>query len=194
MEEAFRSKNVIQAIQAMEKIGMESIGQVDGVMNFGQNDNKLGDSCLLQLKAFLVEFLGEVGRLINKRSKDDVVIKAGNLGKSYLEINDTSMIEPRGRFNVTISFDGMRLEGKSCDCIVMWDNISNIACVPSNMSTKKEGEELLAISLVEPIKCNNKDLKSLLWSLNKAPNKFCNNFIFSSIYTISNLFITLHRN
>ena len=137
------------------------------------NENgETGTEKLTKLKLLLTQSITEIGRLMAQTAKDDVMNAAGTAGgKNYLVINDAQLLEPRGRFNVTLSSEGMLLEGKQVTCFVPWIKISHTACVPSNASSKKEGEELLTLLLSEPVKCNNKDLKTVVWNLSKAPGK-----------------------
>lgn len=132
-----------------------------------------GGDNLVKLKALLHQSITEIGRLQVQAAKDNVLQAAGSAGgRTYLVINEAQMIEPRGRFNVTMSSEGMMMEGKQASCFVPWSKISHCACVPSNASSKKEGEELLAILLSEPVKCNNKDTRTLVWCLSKAAKEY----------------------
>lgn len=122
---------------------------------------------LQTLRLLLSACLTEVGREIAQTEKDEA-LKVGSGSEAYIVIPDAQWIEPRGRFTASISGEGILLEGKAVNCFIRWHNISHIACVPSNASMKKEGEELMAFLLLEPVKCNNKDMKMFLWNLSKS--------------------------
>lgn len=125
---------------------------------------------LISLKSLFTLSITEINSLISQAAKIEV-IKEGSSSQTNLTIPDAALIEPRGRFAVTLSPKGMLLEGKQINCFIPWKSISHISCIPSNVSTKKEGEELLAFLLSEPVKCNNKEMKTVLWNLSKAQHK-----------------------
>ena len=143
---------------------------------------------LSQLNALLAQASVEVGRLLAQTAKKDAAkaaeaAKAASLSSSsflsssggttvtYLTVPEAQMLEPRGRFAAMLSTEGLMLEGKQASCFVPWTNVMQCACVPASASSKKEGEEVLALLLAEPVKCNNKDIKMLVWNLSKAPGK-----------------------
>lgn len=90
---------------------------------------------------------------------------------SFLTIEDTQFIEPRGRFRAQVSSQGISIDGKQLSCFLAWSNIRHIMCIGNHTTTKKEGEDILAIQLENPIKNNNKDMKGFLWVLNKSEAK-----------------------
>jgi Histone chaperone Rttp106-like len=163
MEEALRTKDVKSLVQLM-KACTRSSGSDETSQNTTDEQN------LLALKAILTSSVAEIGRLITQASKEEA-LKGGSGGEAYTVIADAQLIEPRGRFTVSLSSEGMLLDGKSTTCFVPWEKISHCACLPSNLSTKKEGEELLAFLLAEPVKYCNKEIKTLLWSLGKSRAK-----------------------
>ena len=63
------------------------------------------------------------------------------------------------------------LEGKQFSCMIALDTVSHIACIPSNCSAKKEGEDFLAMRFSSPVKINNKDVTQILGNLSKSPLK-----------------------
>ena len=170
MEAAIRTLDAKSLVASMvnylpsEAAASSSSSFNDGIVT---EHGEMGTEKLTKLKLLLTQSITEIGRLMAQTAKDDVVKAAGSAGgKNYLV-----MLEPRGRFNVTLSSEGMLLEGKQVTCFVPWGKISHMACVPSNASSKKEGEELLTLLLSEPVKCNNKDIKTLVWNLSKASGK-----------------------
>ena len=163
MEEALRSKDVKSLVQLMKACMNTSESD-----EAAQNNNE--EQSLLALKTILTSSVTEIGRLLTLASKEEA-LKGGSGGEAYTVITDAQLIEPRGRFTVSISSDGMLLEGKATTCFVPWDKISHCACLPSNLSTKKEGEELMAFLLSEPVKYCNKEIRTLLWSLGKSVAK-----------------------
>jgi hypothetical protein len=160
MEEAIKTLDVKAVVQLMkELISIESNGET--------SSNEVEREKLLVLKNLLTLSVTEISRVMSVIAKDEVV--KGTKGETYLTISDAQFIEPRGRHTVALSSEGMLLEGKQMNVFIPWSKVSHCACVPSNASTKKDGEELLAFLLSEPVKYNNKDLKSILWNLGKAP-------------------------
>lgn len=96
----------------------------------------------------------------------------GAANESILVLADALFVEPRGRFKTTLSLSGMMLEGKQFTAFVPWTLVANAACIPSNVSTKKEGEDLLALSLGEnSVKIGGKESSCFLMSLGKNAAK-----------------------
>ena len=158
MEDAVRNLDSKSLIQLMKGCAPLSTNQ----------NSKLDLQYQLQtLKALLTACLTDVGHEISQTAKDDALM-GRNGSEAYIVIPDAQWIEPRGRFAVSISGEGILLEGKAMSCFIPWKNISHYACVPNNASIKKEGEELMAFLLSEPVKCHSKDTKMFLWNLSKS--------------------------
>ena len=83
---------------------------------------------------------------------------------------DISFSEPRGKFNIILYTHGLSFEGKN-SCFIPWVNVSNIIRIPSNVSTKKEGEDILLFHLSIPISFNNKDIKNFMFTMSNTPSK-----------------------
>lgn len=162
MEEAIKTQDVKAVVHCMkELIFLES--------NAEMSSSEVEREKLSTLKDLLTLSIAEISRVMTLIAKDEVV--KGTKGDTYLTISDAQFIEPRGRHTVALSLEGMLLEGKQTNIFIPWSKVSHCACVPSNASSKKEGEELLAFLLSESVKYNNKDLKYILWNLSKATNK-----------------------
>jgi len=128
---------------------------------------------LNKLRDILTDSIKTINNLILGQAKAEVSEIAGDHGgETYLELPDTQFVEPRGRFKMTMSTAGMFLEGKSASCFITWNNITHAVTFPAYQTTKKEGEDLVAIR-IEPgtVKYNGKDLKYLLWNLGKSLGK-----------------------
>lgn len=128
---------------------------------------------LNKLRDLLTDSIKTVNNLILGQAQAAVSDIAGDLGgEVFLELPDTQFFEPRGRFKTTMSSAGLLLEGKSASCFITWDNITHAVTFPAYQTTKKEGEDLVAIR-IEPgtVKYNGKDLKYLLWNLGKSLGK-----------------------
>lgn len=125
---------------------------------------------LEKLKDFLTKSLTFVNSRLVASSKAEVASKSKQ-GDTLLEIDDVQFFEPRGRFKLIISSESLVLEGKQFSCFADIKNISHISCIPSNATTKKEGEDYLAIRFAKPVKINNKDVQSILGNLSKSPLK-----------------------
>ena len=64
------------------------------------------------------------------------------------------------------------LEGKSASTFVSWAHVTHTAVIPAVQSTKKEGEDMLAMRLApDQVTFNGKPLKNLLWNMQKMPAK-----------------------
>lgn len=87
-----------------------------------------------------------------------------------LEIDNVQCFEPRGRFNLKITTTAIFLEGKQFSVLVPVEAVSDVVCLPSFTSAKKEGEDYLAFQLSTPVKVNNKETKHLLINLMRIVN------------------------
>jgi len=168
----------IRAKMADEKIkaAMQS-GNADELVSELKNmlGADVGDETekLNKLRDILTDSIKAINNLILGQAKAEVSEIAGDLaGETYLELPDAQFLEPRGRFKMTMSTAGMFLEGKSASCFITWDNITHAVTFPAYQTTKKEGEDLVAIR-IDPgtVKYNGKDLKYLLWNLGKSLGK-----------------------
>jgi hypothetical protein len=123
-----------------------------------------------------VKLLGKIKDLVSKgapavhaklaeieRMDNQFIQKAA--GAVLIEAAGQSFIEPRGKFNCSISTLGIHMNGQQFSCFIPIDLISHMALVPSNATTKKDGEDHLMIRLSNPVKCNGKYLRSGLWVL-----------------------------
>lgn len=112
-----------------------------------------------------------VGQKLTKQFKDEVTddAKAGGNGEVFLKMMDISFFEPRGKFTASFSSSGLLLEGKTANCFVPWEHVSHVSAFPSNITTKKEGEDMLAMRLsAGQVKFAGKDLSGILLSLSKC--------------------------
>lgn len=133
-------------------------------------DDNVEKKCLENLKALLQNSLTIVNSQLAAMSKQDVVAMAKSSGELLLEIDNIQCFEPRGRFNLKITSTSLFLEGKQFSVLVPVDAVSDVVCLPSFTSAKKEGEDYLAFQLNAPVKVNNKDVKSLLINLVRTTN------------------------
>jgi Histone chaperone Rttp106-like len=163
MEDAIRTRDAKSLVQSM--ISHISAAEIGTTLALDNNINRLKS-----LKDLLNLSVTEIERSIAQIANEEAR-KVGTVGEAYIIIEDAQLIEPRGRFTVSMSLDGILLEGKQVTTFVPWPKISHCACLPSTVSTKREGEELMAILLGEPVKYNNKDITTLLWNLSKSVTK-----------------------
>ena len=99
---------------------------------------------------------------------EDVPSGDSSSNSQQFNLENCQFLEPRGRFNICITDSGILLQGKQ-GVFVPWNKVLQMARVPSHTSTKKEGEEIIAIRLIDAgVKFNNKDLKSLLCVVDNA--------------------------
>lgn len=88
-----------------------------------------------------------------------------------LEIDNIQCLEPRGRYTLVLTNDLMILRGKKSLLSVPIHVISQMALLPSHQSSKKDGEDYLAVHFAESIKLiGNKDSKSMLVNLSRCFN------------------------
>lgn len=122
-----------------------------------------------QAKDFLGQCLAKMNVQVIAASKEDLYWKMD--GVNLLEKNDVQLYEPRGRMKLAITESHVSIEGKQGTCLVPIQSVIHLISVPNSTSAKKEGEELFAIILSEPVSFNNKQLKQLLFNLSKSPTQ-----------------------
>ena len=136
-----------------------------------QQDPSLTREALLERsKLILQRALAEVTTQLSVERKEAAARSMSSSGDSFLlVIEDMQVLEPRGRFKLAPSMEGILLEGKADALFVRWDNVTAAAVVPSGNSSKREGEDLLAMSLGCAVANGKKDLSGLLMVLSKSP-------------------------
>ena len=184
------SNNFIEYFQRDDAAGLVSY-VVENLISVEANENVCGNIESSHHYAKVKDILSKCLTIVNKNIQaeqlkaskaaiETQLSASGDIcGTEYnnnlLVIDDAQFIEPRGRFKTSISVSGLLLEGKSISGFIPWTNIANCACVPSSVTTKKEGEDLLVFTLGDkPIKMNNKDTKSFIWTLSKSTTKQIN--------------------
>lgn len=90
---------------------------------------------------------------------------------TIIKISDVSFHEPRGKFHVFMTPTALFLEGKQFNVNIDWTNIQSMMLVASNSTAKKEGEDLLALKLIRPVRCLNRDIQHYLMTLSKHDSK-----------------------
>jgi hypothetical protein len=134
----------------------------------------LAVALLGKAKELLSDSLRIVTQKLTKQMKDEVAggaAAAGGAGAGgdvFLKMDDVAFFEPRGRFTASFTLNGLLLEGKNANCFVPWTSVSHAAAFPSNTTTKKEGEDLLALRVSPSVKFSGKDLNGILFNLNKC--------------------------
>jgi hypothetical protein len=121
------------------------------------------------LQQFLQKCNSHVSELINMETKSSITAQASDMGAVILKIDQTSFVDPRGKFDVTISNTGMILDGKTGGQIVEWANVELSIFLQSPSSTKKEGESLMFLVLKEPVELSKtKKLSIVSWTLSNG--------------------------
>ncbi len=150
-------------------------GNIDDFVNscLSVFDGTERTEALTKLKDVFAKSSRRVNTLITEHAKEAVSQELSTSdGDIFLELPDAQFFEPRGRFKVQVSTLGLHLTGKSAACFVPWNKITHTAAVPASQTTKKEGEDYLCMR-IEPgsVQYNGKELKSLLWNMNKSLGK-----------------------
>lgn len=125
---------------------------------------------LRELKDLLNKCISRMNVKINEQEKQFCLQQISN-ENTIFTLPDAQFIEPRGRFKTSFTNSAFILEGKQFSLSIEWGNISHAAVVASSTTAKKEGEDLLAIKLTTPIKCNNKDIYNILMNLSRTEGK-----------------------
>lgn len=152
---------------------------VEQIGGDAKNDMK---STYEELKVLLNKMVSEVTAKISDLNKLVLQQSVQSCeGSLLLEAKNIQCFEPRGRFDLKVSSDMMILEGKQFSVVVPIENISQLICIPSFMSAKREGEDYLAFKLFNAVSVNGKGSTQLL--LNLAKNK--NSTLITSCVDIS---------
>jgi len=170
MEAAAQANNAVAFVDALlSSLNPESVAQ--GAPSETKSEKVgQGGAGLQRAK----ELLGSASRIITQRltqqAKDEVTdgVVSGSDSTVFLKMVDVPFFEPRGRFTASFSNKGLLLEGKTANCFVPWENVSHAAVFPSSTSTKKEGEDMLALRLSPSVKASGKELGGILISLSKS--------------------------
>ena len=124
---------------------------------------------LIKIKDLLQKSVNITSDLIEKERKYESSNKP-DVGNITISIENLQFYEPRGRYSLSIGSNGIEIKGKTLQDTVIWKNISNVITTPSSYSTKKEGEDLLAIQLKQPIMNGQKPIKNILLILSRSVN------------------------
>jgi len=142
--------------------------------SLSEQEREGGSSVLVQLemiKASLHNALNQITATIAVSRNRLVASKATYLQTDVvLEIDNIQCLEPRGRYKLVLTSDRMILHGKQCLISVPTHSISQMALLPSHQSSKKDGEDYLAMHFSESIKIANKDSRSMLINLSRCFN------------------------
>lgn len=133
---------------------------------------------LLKVKELLSLTSSLVTSEINQQTSAEESAKLDSALQSnknlLLKLNDVQGLEPRGRFNLSLtsstsssssSTSSLILEGKTFSAVINIENISCLIVVPNHSSAKKDGEKCVLIVLKEPTLFSGKPVKNFLLNL-----------------------------
>lgn len=123
---------------------------------------------LVVLREFFSKCSAHAAALIVDASKKTATQSSKMAGEVLLKLENAQMIEPRGRFDVSIGEGGILLDGKTGSCFFTWASISHVSVVPSSVCAKKEGEDLIALRSKEGISFNGKIITNMMLTLSKS--------------------------
>ena len=131
---------------------------------------------LERIKLILQRSLAEATRLWTAEKREAASRTALSVKESImLEVEDLQLLEPRGRFKVSVSPTFMCLENSSKkeDILITISpsQISSMALVPSSFpssSSKKESDAILAIQLTAGVSNGKKDINALVFTLSRS--------------------------
>eukprot|EP01031_Cornospumella_fuschlensis_P031613 gene31613-38205_t len=126
---------------------------------------------LVRAKDFLTKSCTILNSKITEQRRKTTAIDASALGAPSLELEDLQLVEPRGRFQAKFYGDQLVLTGKAGQVIIASKSIAHAFLVPCPSSTKKEGEDYLAVFLRDPVQFAGKGLNKLLFNLSRAEKK-----------------------
>lgn len=126
---------------------------------------------LEEVKEFLSKSVSTVTAQLTAEGKKISQLDDTEKGLTINEFSDLQLLEPRGRFKVAVATKCLILEGKSGGGNIFVDNILTFILLPSHFSSKKEGEDLLAVIFHDPVKICGKDMNHILFNLSRTPVK-----------------------
>ena len=94
--------------------------------------HSLGD-----IKSFLSVCSSHVASEIVKESKARTNEDILGLGDRFYKFEQAQLLEPRGRFDISVKVGGILLEGKAGNFVLAWGSISQVNIVPACASSKK---------------------------------------------------------
>jgi hypothetical protein len=119
---------------------------------------------LNQLKEIISKCASKVSELIGTESQKQVFDMTTD-EEVILKISEAQFIEPRGKFEASLSANGLYLSGNSGSCVVKWPQIDRIILLPNPTPSKKDGEKYLFFLLSSPVAFKTKKQSILCWSL-----------------------------
>lgn len=164
MERAVKEKDASGLVNAMKSVLSNDTGNEDVVVMLDDR------SALEATKTLLQSAIVAVNAQLVEQNKQKVDAQISLTGRILLEMSNVQCFEPRGRFDLKVTSSHILLQGKQFSVMVPTESVEEIICLPSSTSAKKEGEDLLAFKLLEPVKINNKDSKQLLLNLMRTVN------------------------
>ena len=164
LDEAVRNGDASKIVELMRM-------QIVCADNFTCDGAKqLHKKSLETLKALLQSAMTVVNSKIVDFNKQEISSSATACGETLLEIDNIQCFEPRGRFKLKVSKTAILLEGKQFSVLIPSGSVSQIICLPSFTSAKKEGEDYLAFKLEDSVKINSKDSMHILLNLSRTTN------------------------
>ncbi len=156
--------------------GTDAKALFDNLMEILESNNSKSSEegpSLLILRDLLTSTAKLVGaRAVEHQKKEVIELDQDLAGIQLMDLPDAQFLEPRGRFRTKVSSTGLMLEGKTASTFVSWAHVTHSAVVPAHQSTKKEGEDMLAMRLApDQVTFNGKPLKNLLWNMQKMVAK-----------------------
>lgn len=128
---------------------------------------------LAKAKDFLTKCMAAVNSKIAEDKRKPIKVDAADCSEVFLEMEDLQLLEPRGRFQTKFHDDRVIFVGKQGSSAILGSNIAFMCLLPSTTSSKKEGEDILAILLVEPVTNpgGGKDTNKIVVNLSKAQGR-----------------------
>jgi hypothetical protein len=133
-----------------------------------QEEDETGQKRLTEVKDFLSKTVTALNAKIASEGKKTVNFNEGQMGEIVCEFPDLQMLEPRGRFKVSLTGRCLLIDGKSGGGMIEYDKIKYMILMPSHTTSKKEGEDYFALVFHSAIKICGKDMKSVLFNLSKT--------------------------
>jgi hypothetical protein len=144
-------------------------GNVEDLVNLLIDNLPKGDGYnrqaqLDQLREILSKCSSKVTELIGMESQRQVFDMTTE-EEVILKVPEAQFIEPRGKFEASLSESGLFLNGNSGSCVVKWPQIDRIILLPNPTPSKKDGEKFLFFLLSTPVAFKTKKQSILCWSL-----------------------------
>lgn len=131
-------------------------------------ENATSSDVLRRLKELLQKSTTILTAKLNNIERECIDLAAESSEVFHTSYPEVQFLEPRGRFTLKFGTQTIVIDGKGGNGSIPINKITHLCLLPSHASSKKEGEDFLAVIFSEPIKICGKSMTNLLLNLSKS--------------------------